>query len=162
MFENLKRGMLFNKAQRYARSGRIDEALGLFESLTGQAPDWAIAKSHHAMALARKGNFGDAVHVATQAMGLAPDDFAVALFAGQVFFDAGRLEDARGAFEKAAEIETDNTLPRSYLALVQMATGDFQEGYNCLREIGPERQPEFQARLLMITEQELAKGEKRK
>ncbi len=162
MFENLKRGLLFNKAQRYARSGRTDEALGLFESLTGQAPDWAIAKSHHAMALARKGNFGDAVHVATEASGIAPDHFAVALFAGQVFFDAGRLEDARGAFEKAAEIETDNTLPRSYLALVQMATGDFQEGYNCLREIGPERQPEFQARLLMITEQELAKGEKRK
>ena len=162
MFENLKRGMLFNRAQRYARAGRVDEALKLFERLTGQAPDWAIAKSHHAMALARKGNFGDAVDAATQAMGMAPDDFAVALFAGQVFFDAGRLEDARGAFEKAAEIESDNTLPRSYLALTQMATGDSAEGYKNLSEIGPERQPEFQARLLVVTEQELEKDEKKK
>ena len=104
-------------------SGRVKEAIALLENAA--AVDRAFdALSALALAYARTGRTADALNTLTATLEIDPVNAIAYENIGAVQLDAGRVEDAKRAFERAIALNRDSSQGENGLALVAMRSGD--------------------------------------
>ncbi len=111
------------------RQGKVEEAITRFEKAIGLDPGLAMAHNNLGNALKEKGEFDGAAACLRRAIELDPNLAVVHSNLGTVYKSLGRLDDALACHEKALELEPDFGRARFHRALLLLAQGRFEEGW---------------------------------
>ena len=133
--------------------GRHDEAVERLERALAADAANLHAGLHLAQAHAAAGRFAEALDLARSSAEAAPEAPAVLILAGEVCFDAGEEEEARGLFLRALKANPWNRLARAYATLTRWRlTGDDAWARKLLERGVPDSSG-FIARMLLCAEQ---------
>jgi predicted Zn-dependent protease len=131
----------------YRDSGRIGEAIALFESLlekelarnvfTGFAYDELVR------VFIAQGDFERLVDICQKAVAVQPDDVGVLFTLGEAYLKSGLPRDAAAVFEKLIGMEPDSTVYFFSHGNALVASGDFdraEEAYRQAMSLEPQEQ----------------------
>ncbi len=85
----------------------LRRALADFQAGGTQVPDDGAAQAAYSKLLYRAGRLPDAVTAGRRAAELKPDDVDMLNFLGAMFMQAGKADEARGAYEKSLAVKPD-------------------------------------------------------
>ena len=111
------------------RQGKMEEAITRLEKAIELDPGLAMAHNNLGNALREKGEFEGAAACLRRAIGLDPNLAVVHSNLGTVYKSLGRLDDALACHDKALELEPDFGRARFHRALLLLAQGRFEEGW---------------------------------
>lgn len=107
-----------------ADTGRLEEAIPLWENVAQRAPDYLPAQLKLGEALLKTNRSAEAVKVFTDVLSRAPDNPYALLGLARVDLDAGRWAPARARLEKAIAADPLFSAGHSLLATVAAQLGD--------------------------------------
>ncbi len=111
------------------RHGKVEEAIARFEKAIELDPGLAMAHNNLGNALKEKGEFERAAACLRRALELDPNLAEVHSNLGTVYKSLGRPDDALACHDKALELEPDFDRARFHRALLLLAQGRFEEGW---------------------------------
>jgi tetratricopeptide (TPR) repeat protein len=111
------------------RQGKIDDAITRFEKAIGLDPSLAMAHNNLGNALKEKGDFEGAAACLRRALELDPAPAEVHSNLGTIYKSLGRLDDALACHDRALEIKPDFDRARFHRALLLLAQGRFEDGW---------------------------------
>lgn len=118
-----------------AQAGQVDGALEALEAAMEVDPSDMGAVQEAEGLYARKRRYDDAVRMARMRVRLRPEDSAQHIALGNQLINAGKFDDARTAFDDAAVLEPESTVPDSKLAEIEIRGGDFRKGLERSRRL---------------------------
>jgi tetratricopeptide (TPR) repeat protein len=111
------------------RQGKIDDAVARFEKAIGLDPSLAMAHNNLGNALKEKGDFEAAAACLRRALELDPAPAEVHSNLGTIYKSLGRLDDALACHARALELKPDFDRARFHRALLLLAQGRFEDGW---------------------------------
>ena len=111
------------------RHGKVDEAITRFEKAIELDPGLVMAHNNLGNALKEKGDFEGAATCLRRALELDPNFAEVHGSLGSVYRSLGRLDEALACHDKALELKPDFDRARFHRALLLLAQGRFEEGW---------------------------------
>ncbi len=118
----------------------LPQGIARFEEARRLDPSAAKIRHWHANALLHLGRFDDALAEIEVAQELDPGSRSILASKGLALFCAGRLDEARTLLTELAALEPDFLSPRSYLAFLYLAQGDYPAYLTELAVIGTLRE----------------------
>jgi len=112
-----------------AELNRLEEAVASFDRALALKADFPSALSNRGNILRQLGHFVEAETDYTRAIKIDPKFSAAHLGHGHLLLERGLLQEARAAIERAKVLDTTSFLPSSSLAILQLLTGDWKEGW---------------------------------
>jgi tetratricopeptide (TPR) repeat protein len=118
----------------------LPQGIARFEEARRLDPSSAKIRHWYANALLHLGRFDDALAEIEVAQELDPGSRSILASKGLALFCAGRLDEARTLLTELAALEPDFLSPRSYLAFLYLAQGDYPAYLTELAAIGALRE----------------------
>jgi tetratricopeptide (TPR) repeat protein len=127
-------GVLHNLGVAYAKLGKLDEAVAIFQESLQSNPNSLTSHKNLGLALHQQRKFDEAAVHFGEAAQLDPADAAVHYDLGRVLYDAGRYEQAAASFRRA--IERDHNLWTAHhdLGRCLVRLGKKEEAIACYEE----------------------------
>ena len=111
------------------RHGKVDEAIARFEKAIELDPALVMAHNNLGNALKEKGDFARAAACLRRALELDPNLAEVHGNLGTVYRSLGRLDDALACHDRALELKPDFDRARFHRAILLLAQGRFEDGW---------------------------------
>lgn len=112
------------------------------------APDVPFTRLQYGAYLAREGLFEEALEHLDAAAALAPEDPAIHGERGIALALKGDLAGAAESMDRALDLAPDDSWTRLLLGLVQLESGEGEDGANTLVHAAQEREDDFEAQIL--------------
>lgn len=125
---------LFRRGQKLAARGHFDEAIEAFAQAQGLRPRAAGIYLHHALALAETSRWPGAVLALQQAMALQPANPVLPMFLGRIYLDHADYANAALWCARALTLSPANCHALALQALIELANGQIQEGFQRLQQ----------------------------
>ena len=133
----LRAEWLFRRGQKRAAQGRLDEAIEALAQAQALRPHAAGISLHHALALAETSRLPEAVLALQQAMALQPTNPVLPMFLGRIYVDHADYAQAAHWCARALSLSPYNCHALALQALIALASGQVQQGYQCLQQSVP-------------------------
>ena len=130
----LKAEWLFRRGQRLAAQERFDAACETFAQALVLRPDAAGIYLHQALALAETSQLHAAVAALQQAMTLQPRNPVLPMFLARIYFDHADYAQAASWCARALSCSPYNCHALALQALIALASGQVQQGYQRLQQ----------------------------
>jgi len=130
----LKAEWLFRRGQRLAAQGCFDAAREAFAQALSWRPGAAGIYLHQALALAETSRLHEAVAALQQAMALQPSNPVLPMFLGRIYFDHADYSEAATWCARALSLNPYNCHALALQALIELASGQVQQGYQPLQQ----------------------------
>src|SRR5918912_4160429 len=130
----LRAEWLFRRGQRLAAQERFDEAREAFAQALSLRPGAAGIYLHQALALAETACLHEAVAALQQAMALQPSNPVLPMFLGRIYFDHADYPKAATWCARALSLSPYNCHALALQALIDLASGQVQQGYERLQQ----------------------------
>jgi Flp pilus assembly protein TadD len=125
---------LFRRGQKLAARGHFDEAIEAFAQAQRLRPRAAGIYLHHALALAETSRWPGAVLALQQAMALQPANPVLPMFLGRIYLDHADYANAALWCARALALSPANCHALALQALIELANGQIQEGFQRLQQ----------------------------
>lgn len=126
--------ILLGKA--YRRSGRVSDAVALFQRELQRSPGSALLHNSLGLALSESGRVADAIASYQQAIAIDPGLAEAHNNLGSAYMDSGRHAEAIDQFRRALEVDPRFALAHMNLGLALVEQGKLHEGIrHCLRAV---------------------------
>lgn len=116
----------FQRGELLAGKGKIDEAIGEFQTAIEMRPDYVAAHTSLGAAYGQKGMIDESVSASEKAIQLDPKNARAYCNLGNAFGIDGNYEEAFASFFKAIELDLDYGEPHYGLAVCYYQTGHYQ------------------------------------
>lgn len=133
----LRAEWLFRRGQKRAAQGRLDEAIEALAQAQRLRPRAAGISLHRALALAETSQLPEAVLALQQAMALQPTNPVLPMFLGRIYFDHADYANASSWCARALSLSPSNCHALALQALIHLASGQVQQGYQRLQQPVP-------------------------
>lgn len=130
----LRAEWLFRHGQRLAARGCLDEACEALAQAITLRPGAAGIYLHQALALAETSRLHEAVAALQQAMALQPGNPVLPMFLGRIYFDHADYPRASTWCARALSLTPYNCHALALQALIEIASGQVQQGYQRLQQ----------------------------
>jgi len=130
----LRTERLFRRGQKLAAQGHFDEAIKAFAQAQGLRPCAAGIYLHHALALAETSRWPEAVLALQQAMALQPTNPVLPMFLGRIYLDHIDYANATLWCTRALALSPTNCHALALQALIELASGQIQQGSQRLQQ----------------------------
>ena len=130
----LRAAWLFRRGQRLAAQGHFDEAIVTFGQAQALRPRAAGIYLHQALALAETSRLPEAVLALQQAMAIQPGNPVLPLFLGRIYADHADYTHAAHWCARALALNPANCHALALQALIEMASGQLQQGSERLQQ----------------------------
>src|SRR5262249_20513612 len=130
----LKAEWLFRRGQRLAAQERFDAACETFAQALVLRPGAAGIYLHQALALAEASRLPEAVAALQQAMALQTGNPVLPMFLGRIYFDHADYPQASSWCARALSLNPYNCHALALQALIELASGQVQQGYQHLQQ----------------------------
>ena len=130
----LRAAWLFRRGQRLAAQGHFDEAIETFGQAQVLRPRAAGIYLHQALALAETSRLPEAVLALQQAMAIQPGNPVLPLFLGCIYADHADYTHAAHWCARALALNPANGHALALQALIEMASGQLQQGSERLQQ----------------------------
>ena len=130
----LRAEWLFRRGQKLAAQGHFDEAIEAFAQAQGLRPRAAGIYLHHALALAETSRWPEAVLALQQAMTLQPANPVLPMFLGRIYLDHADYTNAALWCARALALSPANCHALALQALIELASGQIQQGFQRLQQ----------------------------
>src|SRR5712691_4611056 len=130
----LRAAWLFRRGQKLAAQGHFDEAIKAFAQAQGLRPCAAGIYLHHALALAETSRWPEAVLALQQAMALQPTNPVLPMFLGRIYLDHADYAQAAHWCARALALSPYNCHALALQALIELASGQLQQGFQRLQQ----------------------------
>lgn len=131
---SLRAEWLFRRGQRLAAQGRFDAACEALAQALSLRPGAAGIYLHQALALAETARLHEAVAALQQAMALQPRNPVLPMFLGRIYFDHADYSQASTWCARALSLNPYNCHALALQALIELASGQVQQGYQRLQQ----------------------------
>jgi serine/threonine-protein kinase len=115
-------------------SGRVVEALALYQRLREEQPDNPWLHFHHSNALWGQHRYKEAEAVCRAAIRLKPDYYLAHYGLGRALNGQGRHKEAEAAYREAIRLRRDDAWGHSHLGAALFGQGRYKEAEKALRE----------------------------
>lgn len=122
-----------SRARRLLRRGDLEQALALYEELAGSETVTVSLLTEYGQALRRANRCVEAFAVIGQALELSPNDPDAVLLIAQANDCLRDFRAARNAFERAVELDPNNSTPRMAYGEFLRREGDLERAVEILR-----------------------------
>src|SRR5205085_2093027 len=130
----LRAEWLFRRGQKLAAQDRFDEAREAFAQALSLHPGAAGIYLHQALALAETACLPEAVAALQQAMALQLSNPVLPMFLGRIYFDYADYPKASTWCARALSLNPYNCHALALQALIELASGQVQQGYERLQQ----------------------------
>lgn len=130
----LRAAWLFRRGQRLAAQEHFDEALEAFTQAQELRPGAAGIYLHRALALAEMSRWSEAVLALQQAMALQPANAVLPMFLGRMYLDCSDYTNAALWCARALALQPTNCHALALQALIELASGQIQQGLQRLQQ----------------------------
>jgi tetratricopeptide (TPR) repeat protein len=130
----LRAEWLFRRGQRLAAQGRFDAACEAFTQALTLRPGAAGIYLHQALALSETARLHEAVAALKQAMALQPGNPVLPVFLARIYFDHTDYPQASTWCARALSLNPYNCHALALQALIELASGQVQQGYQRLQQ----------------------------
>src|SRR5215831_56958 len=130
----LRAEWLFRRGQKLAAQGHVDEAIEAFTQAQELRPRAAGIYLHRALALAETPRWPEAVPALQQAMVLQPANPVLPMFLGRIYLDHTDYANAALWCARALALRPTNCHALALQALIELASGQIQQGVQCLQQ----------------------------
>ncbi len=130
----LRAEWLFRRGQRLAAQERFDEACEAFAQALTLRPGAAGIYLHQALVLAETSRLHEAVVALQQAMAMQPGNPVLPVFLGRIYFDHADYPQAATWCARALALNPYNCHALALQALIELASGQVQQGYQRLQQ----------------------------
>ena len=130
----LKAEWLFRRGQKLAAQERFDAACETFAQALVLRPGAAGIYLHRALALAETSRLPAAVAALQQAIALQPRNPVLPMFLGRIYFDHANYPQAANWCAQALSCSPYNCHALALQALIELASGRVQQGYQRLQQ----------------------------
>jgi tetratricopeptide (TPR) repeat protein len=124
----LRAAWLFRRGQKLAAQGHFNEAIEAFGQAQALRPHAAGIYLHQALALAEMSRLSEAALALQQAMALQPGNPVLPLFLGRIYADHADYTNAARWCTRALALNPGNGHALALQALIEMASGQLQQG----------------------------------
>lgn len=115
------------------QTGRIGEALPLYQQFLTEQPDHPDALNYCGLAIYQLGDAGRALDLINTAVQIEPTNAGAYNNLGLVFQKLGRLEEAEGAYRHAMKLQPKASQAHSNLGNILQTNGKFEEAVEAYR-----------------------------
>jgi tetratricopeptide (TPR) repeat protein len=130
----LRAEWLFRRGQRLAAQEHFDEAVKAFTQAQELRPGAAGIYLHRALALAEMSRWSEAVLALQQAMALQPANAVLSMFLGRIYLDCSDYIKAAFWCARALALRPTNGHALALQALIELASGQIQQGLQRLQQ----------------------------
>jgi tetratricopeptide (TPR) repeat protein len=130
----LRAAWLFRRGQKLAAQGHFDEAIEAFWQAQVLRPRAVGIYLHQALALAETSRLPEAVLALQQAMAVQPGNPVLPLFLGRIYTDHADYTNAARWCARALVLNPANCHALALQALIEIASGQFQQGSERLQQ----------------------------
>lgn len=123
----------FNLGLLFESMGKLDLARQHYQKAMAQRPDYTQAQNNFAVLLIQSREYDAAEVVLRQALSVSPGSSELLTSLGSCLRNAGRIKEAEEAYSAAIATRGDFSEARWNLALIQLATGNYSEGWKNYR-----------------------------
>lgn len=141
--------MLLAGAAEY-QLGALSTAADYLRKVIGKFPNNLYARNLLAATYLRQGQPGKAEDALAPALTLAPNDPTILRAAGEVALASSKLKDAAVYYERALAQEKDNSVTRTRLAQIRLASGETARALADLEETSISDKTQHQSDLSLI------------
>ena len=124
----LRAAWLFRRGQKLAAQGHFDEAIAAFGQAQVLRPGTVGVYLHRALVLAEMSRWPEAVLALQQAMAVQPDNPVLPLFLGRIYADHADYTNAARWCARSLALNPANYHALALQALIEMASGQLQQG----------------------------------
>ena len=118
-----------------AQTGKLQEAMGHWESALRLKPDFAEAHNNLGLALAQTGKLQEAMRHWESALRLKPDFVEVHNNLGNALLASGKTQEAIGHYEQACKLTNNRAAPYlNTLAAAYAAAGRFDNAFTTAQQ----------------------------
>jgi len=125
---------LLRRGQKLAAQGHVDEAIEAFAQAQELRPRAAGISLHYALALAETSRWLEAVLALRQAMVLQPTNPVLPMFLGRIYLDHADYTKAAFWCAQALTLSPANWHALALQALIELASGQIQQGFQRLQQ----------------------------
>ncbi len=123
------------KARQLAAAGRLDAAMASYaEALERQPYNWMLVNEVATFLIFSLREVRAGIDMAKTGLGLNPNSHELWNTLGEGLFDCGRIAEARQAYVKALQINTQDVRARGNLARVHEREHDYSSALACIAE----------------------------
>jgi arylsulfatase A-like enzyme/predicted Zn-dependent protease len=120
------------KAVDLSDEGKVEQAIGEFQSILQQDSGMLLARDFLAEAYFRLGRYEAAASQCSQILEIDPENFKSTQLLGECLFRLGRIREAERTLQKAAELDRASSAPLARLANLHFEIGDIKKARQAL------------------------------